>query len=101
MGLRQVLRQAAEPLPLDGLFAGTVERGLPFSALDELEVRPDLSRMRWVSPLLPDVVVRKARIFTFASPRTLAICASIPGRFSWETVGGFVRAIRAIHSAPL
>jgi len=49
----------------------------------------------------PDVVVRNARIFTCASPSTFAIWASIPGRFSWDTVNCFARAIPLLQSSEL
>src|SRR5262249_49977328 len=39
---------------------------------------------------VPDVLVTKARMFTLASPSTLAIWARVPGRFSQETVNCFV-----------
>src|SRR5207244_3785358 len=39
-----------------------------------------------VVPSAPDVVVRQFRMLTFLSPSAFAISASIPGRFSWETL---------------
>src|SRR5438128_4076456 len=45
-----------------------------------------LSTRRCVVPSVPDVVVRQLRILIFWSPSAFAISASIPGRFSWETL---------------
>jgi hypothetical protein len=42
-----------------------------------------------VVPVVPDVIVRQLRILTFSLPSTLAMLASIPGRFSWERVSCF------------
>src|SRR5712691_9741626 len=66
---------------------------------DSVYVRPALSRAflafctlsttTCTAPSALVVVVRKARMFTFASPSVLATFASVPGRFSTETVSCF------------
>src|SRR6516162_6576459 len=48
-----------------------------------------LSTTTCTEPSVPDVLVTKARMFTLASPSTLAIWARVPGRFSQETVSCF------------
>src|SRR5713101_1485593 len=48
-----------------------------------------LSAATCTEPSVPEVVARQLRIFTFVSPRTFAMCASVPGRFSQATVSCF------------
>src|SRR5262249_59126208 len=60
-----------------------------------------LSTTSLTQPLAPDVVRRKPRIFTFASPIRVAMCASIPGRFSQRTVSSFTFGIDILLTSKL